>query len=140
MFYLDASVLVAMIAFEPSQKRIRAWSDQIESGSLYISPWVTTEVSSALSIKVRTGAIAIELREAAMMTYETLVRDSLTVVSVTDAHFETAARYIDHVDIGLRGGDALHLAVSHAHSLTLATLDKRLAEAGIQLGASTLLL
>jgi hypothetical protein len=37
-----------------------------------------------------------------------------------------------------RGGFAV--AVSHANGLTLATLDKRLADAGPQLGAATLLL
>jgi predicted nucleic acid-binding protein len=76
----------------------------------------------------------------ALTLYGKLLKNSLVLVQVRESDFDTASRYVDNVTLGLRGGDALHLAVSHAHGLTLATLDKRLAEAGIQLGAPTLLL
>jgi uncharacterized protein len=140
MFYLDASILVAIVAFEESQERVRAWIGKWPPEVFHVSPWVGTEVSSALSIKVRTGAISMNQRKEAVATYAKLLADSLSLLSVSDAHFETASRYIDNVSLGLRGGDALHLAVSHANGLTLATLDKQLAEAGPQLGAATLLL
>jgi uncharacterized protein len=140
MFYVDASVIVALLAFEERRDDVRAWIVASKPGSLFISPWVSTEVSSALSIKVRIGTLSLDQRLDAKATYAILLDDSLSQISVTDVHFETATRYIDAVTRGLRGGDALHLAVAQAHGLTLATLDKHLAEAGSHFGAATLLL
>jgi hypothetical protein len=44
-----------------------------------------------------------------------------------------------HFELGLRSGDALHVAVALDHGLTVATLDRRLAEAGNRLGANCIL-
>jgi uncharacterized protein len=140
MFYLDATLIVTFLTPEPAHERVRLWLDNREGGSLFISPWVTTEVSSALSIKQRVGDLTAEVRADTKGAYQRFMARSLAVLSVTDTQFAVAAEFADRAEIGLRGGDALHLAVSHAHSLTLVTLDKRLAEAGPQLGAATLLL
>jgi predicted nucleic acid-binding protein len=56
---------------------------------------------------------------------------------VTGAHFRTAARFVDQHMLGLRGGDALHLATASEHGATVHTLDQRLAEAGPALGVAT---
>ncbi len=61
---------------------------------------------------------------------------SLTVVPVTREHFMAAARFADQYGIGLRAGDALHVAVAAGHGATICTLDKRLAETAIALGVS----
>ena len=52
----------------------------------------------------------------------------------------TAARFADRHELGLRVGDALHLAVCADHGATLCTLDRRLAEAAPALGVRTTLL
>jgi uncharacterized protein len=140
MYYLDSSLIVSFLTNEAPRDRLLAWIGAREAGSLFISPWVSTEISSALSIKQRVGNLAPDTREAAKQGYLVFVQQSVNVLSITDAHFVTAATFADRAEIGLRSGDALHLAVSHAHSLTLATLDKHLAEAGPKLGAATLLL
>jgi hypothetical protein len=44
---------------------------------------------------------------------------------------------VDQQGLGLRAGDALHLAVAAEHGATLWTLDVRLAEAGPVLGVAT---
>lgn len=51
----------------------------------------------------------------------------------------TAAAGLAHA-IGLRAGDALHLAVAAEHGAVLVSLDRRLVEAGSALGAATHLL
>ncbi len=140
MYYVDSSVFVALLTAEARQADIEVWLSAQPENSLMVSPWVATEIASALAIKVRTGNLTLELRTSALALYGKLVANSLEQVQVRDSHFETAGRYIDTVSLGLRGGDALHLAVSHANGLTLATLDKQLAEAGPKLGAATLLL
>ena len=50
------------------------------------------------------------------------------------AHFEKAARFASHHALGLRAGDALHLAIAAGGGHTLVTLDVRMAEAASQLG------
>jgi predicted nucleic acid-binding protein len=42
--------------------------------------------------------------------------------------------------LGLRAGDALHLAIASQHGATVYTLDQRIAEAGPALGVSAQLL
>ncbi len=44
---------------------------------------------------------------------------------------------MDQQGLGLRAGDALHLAVAAEHGATLWTLDVRMAEAGPVLGVVT---
>ena len=66
--------------------------------------------------------------------------DSLTVLPISGLQFRTAARFADHYALGLRAGDALHLAICADHGVTLCTLDRRLSEAGPALGVKTMLL
>jgi len=134
MFYLDTSVLVAALGREAATERVRGWLAQQEAGSLAISPWVVTEFSSALSIKLRTGQIDLSWRAAALSEFRTLVDEACTVLPIEAAQFEAAARLVDRHELGLRAGDALHLAVAAAHDAEVATLDRRMADAGPALG------
>jgi predicted nucleic acid-binding protein len=52
-------------------------------------------------------------------------------------HFRAAAKFVDQHALGLRAGDALHLATAAEHGATVCTLDRCLAEAGPLLGVST---
>jgi len=136
MIYLDTSVLIAALTPEASSERVCHWLDGQEAGSLHISGWTLTEVSSALSIKVRTGALTLEQRADVLSNFTRLVEQSLTLTPIVEAQYETAARFCDQVHLNLRAGDALHLAAAAARGLTLATLDERLAQAGPQLGVA----
>ena len=69
-------------------------------------------------------------RAAALAMFNKLVAESFTVQPVTGGQFRAAARYADQHSLGLRAGDALHLAVASEHGATVYTLDQRLAEAG----------
>jgi predicted nucleic acid-binding protein len=53
---------------------------------------------------------------------------------VTGGQFRAAAKFADLHDLGLRAGDALHLAIASEHGATIYTLDQRLADAGPELG------
>jgi hypothetical protein len=56
------------------------------------------------------------------------------------AFFPAAAKFVDQQALGLRAGDALHLATALEHGTTVHTLDKSLAKAGPMLGVPTQLL
>jgi predicted nucleic acid-binding protein len=69
-----------------------------------------------------------------------LTADSFAVLSVSGLQFRTAALFADQHVLGLRAGDALHLAICADQGATLCTLDRRLGEAGPTLGVKTALL
>jgi hypothetical protein len=137
--YLDTSVLVAALTIEPETERVQAWLERQADVPLSISLWVTAEFSSALSLKQRTGQLDADERADALVVFTRMAVATLTILPISDLHFNTAARFIDRFVGGLRTPDALHLAVSFGHGKTLCTLDRLLAEAGTALGVKTML-
>lgn len=134
MFYLDASVGVAAIIDEPHSERIWQWLRDNSGATICASNWVDTEVCSALSIKMRTGALDAPARADALDTWRTLNRNSLIMLPIADRHFRIASDIaMDHA-LGVRAGDALHLAIARDTGCTLVTLDRVMAEAAPLLG------
>jgi predicted nucleic acid-binding protein len=83
------------------------------------------------------GLLTLEQRAAALSTFNRLAAESFAVLPVTGAHFRAAAKFVDQHTLGLRAGDALHLATASEHGATVHTLDRRLSEAGRVLGVPT---
>ncbi len=128
MFYCDTSVIIAALLPEVETERVKGWLRGQPAGALAISDWVDTEVASALSIKVRTGAVSPDERLEADRTWASMAKSLFTILPVERAHFRRAARFAASPVPALRGGDALHLAMA-IETGGMATLDRRLREA-----------
>lgn len=138
--YLDTSLVVAALTREPKTGAVLDWLYAQEPDQLTISDWVVTEFSSALSVKLRTGRMTLTERAEALAAFAQLSAEGLAVLPVSGLHFRLAARLADQHAVGLRAGDALHLAMCADHGATLCTLDRRLGEAGPELGVRTTML
>jgi predicted nucleic acid-binding protein len=134
MLYLDTSLLVAAMTEEVATERAQGWLAQQNVSQLTISDWVITEFSAALSVKVRSGRIRGRERTDALREFAKVIAESIAVLSVTGQHFRLAARLADQSALGLRSGDALHLAVTMDSAASICTLDRRLAQAATALG------
>lgn len=129
MIYCDASLVVAVLAPEIHSAQARAWLRGQAGNRLAASPWVSVEVASALAMKQRRGALSAEGRSTLAARWRVLSRRSFHELSVEERHYGLAATLVDAGRSGLRGGDALHLAIALDHRCALATYDDDLADA-----------
>lgn len=138
MLYLDASVIVAALTDERYSASAR--SVMTHELDLLASSWTMLESASGLAKKARTEELtAIEFR-AALLRLRALEAEHLPILAVADAHFAQAGRFMERAELGLRAGDALHVAITAASASVLVTLDKVLASAAERLGVAVRIL
>jgi uncharacterized protein len=135
MYYLDASFIVAsFVTDETGSATARQWLRKNSQATMAVSLWVSTEVSSALSIKVRRGDITLADRAELLAQWSSLQSANAKQLDVEPACFIDAAAFADRHTLGLRAGDALHIAIAARHGCTLVTLDQIMANAALECG------
>jgi uncharacterized protein len=138
--YVDTSVLVSALTNEADSGLSLKWLGEQEASDLSISDWTVTEFASALSAKRRAQSLGDGHRAAALAAFARLSEESFTVLPVIREDFRVAARFTDQATLGLRAGDALHVAICSRNGVTLCTLDRVLAGAAPRLGVEALLI
>lgn len=128
MYYLDTSVVVPMFVAEPASEAILAWMESSEA-PLVSSDWLRVEFASALSIKVRAGAIRARQAREAFDGFEALCEGGLQLLPVSRPAFAVAARLASRPELGLRAADSLHLAMAlEVQAEAIVTADRALAK------------
>ena len=136
MIYLDTSVVVALLTPEESSSRALDWFAQSHE-PLISSDWLITETHSALGMKQRLYGLSAEARLAAGEQFERLLQGGVELRPLDRGRFRQAAELLQDPALGLRAGDALHLAVALRSRCTLlASFDGRMQQAAIALGLS----
>lgn len=140
MLYVDTSVVIAALTEEAATTRVRAWFDRQPGASLSLSHRVLTEVSSALSLKVRTGALPLAQRADVLSTWRAMETGLFTKIPIETSAFKTATGMAERHELNLRAPDALHIAIALAVGCDLVTLDKTMAKAAQDLGVSVVMI
>ena len=136
MIYLDTSVVVALLTREERSTQALEWLEQCRE-TLISSDWLITETHSALGIKQRHHGLSPQARQAAAEQFERLLRGGIELRSLDRGRFRQAAELLQNPELGLRAGDALHLAVAlHSRCSRLASFDGRMLQAATAQGLS----
>jgi uncharacterized protein len=117
--YLDASFVLATLFSEINTDRAAEWLASTDLDNLCSSRWLSAEVTSAVGVKVRTGALS-----------------QTEKLDVTRQAFETATTYLRQPDLSLKAGDALHVAVAAIGGHSLATFDIKMLKAAEKTGVA----
>jgi predicted nucleic acid-binding protein len=128
--YLDTSVVVPLFLAE-------AWSERAEaflSGSpiVTISDYSEVEFASAISRRVRMGDIEPTAGQTALAQFDTWIRRAQRAVLSSD-DLVMAKTFLRRLDLRLRTGDAIHIAIAQRVGATLATFDKQMSRCAAML-------
>jgi uncharacterized protein len=133
MVYLDTSLIVPYFLPESTSLQVEGFLRGFSSG-LAVSLWTKTEFSSAVGIKQRSGQISAAQADDAVARFRVIVPDYFIVLVPREQDFDLATEYLSHRELGLRSGDALHLAIAANHRAEcLYSLDKGLISAAARL-------
>jgi predicted nucleic acid-binding protein len=140
MIYTDTSVWVALLTPEAGTARVEQWFEPM-SETLVSADWTLTEFHSAIAIKTRTGQLLGDQAKEVLAFFEQLSAGGLTLIPVSRAAYRAAAALVDDYQQGLRGADALHIAVAQELGIQrFATLDRNQAANAQRLGLTLELL
>lgn len=131
--YLDASVIVPILAVEAESQNVRDYLRSLASPPI-VSEFASGEVASAMSRSVRTGELAEPLAVHLLRSLDLWRAASCKTLVIEDADIVCATGLVRQLPLKLRMPDALHAALCLRHGHTLATFDTRLAAAAAALG------
>ena len=137
MVYLDTSFVTPYYLNEASSAAVANVLQSLGVGQLVLSAWTRTEFASMLAHKLRMGELTSRQAHQVMSSFEQDLQTSILVIEPSGRDFVAAsALCLRDPALGLRGPDALHLAVAANHNLPIYTLDKTFIQAATALGHS----
>lgn len=138
LIYVDTSVVVPLIVPESTTPRARRWRDALTAtriGALAVSSWTLVEFASAIAMKARSGQLSRADARAARGLFNDVVLPAMMLVEVEPTDFRLAATILNERPLGLRAGDALHLAIAvRCAASQVVTLDTGMKAAAPVLG------
>lgn len=130
--YLDASVLVALVAKEPGATSVTAVLGVAER-PLIASDFAVAETSAALARLLRIGARTAGQLEEAFTRLDGWIDAATSLRTVTSTDVAEANLLVRNPDLALRAPDAIHIAAAARLGAVLVTLDKGMTRAAAAL-------
>lgn len=127
--YLDTSVLVAALVHEAGTEIALRFLRSHAQQPWLISPWVSTELASALALQVSRGVISPAEAQESWRRFQVLLDHRLQNLPLAAEDFHSAAGLCLGEAPPLRAGDALHLALCLRLNLQRASFDHGLCKA-----------
>ncbi|MBL8394351.1 MAG: type II toxin-antitoxin system VapC family toxin [Candidatus Accumulibacter sp.] len=112
MLYLDTSFVAPLVLNEDASLQVEAFLAKQAAGSLAVSQWTRVEFCSLVAREVRMKHFSTQTAEAVIAEFEVLVQESCQVWLPSAVDYDLARTLLAQFDSGLRGGDALHLAIA----------------------------
>ena len=134
MTYLDTSVLVPLYINEPGSQEARRLLASRPHSELAISEWSQTEFVSAVGIRVRMHTLEGQAARNIIEAFHRLALRALTLLPVESGDFGLANSYLGHFELGLKAGDALHLAIASNHAAEVYSSDRIMLKCARRLG------
>jgi predicted nucleic acid-binding protein len=135
MLYFDTSFIVPLFLPEATSSEIERFFGSRRSEQIAISQWTCVEFSSALALAVRTKRVDAHSAAAAETEFDAVIAETFLVLPTRAKDFELGRDYMRQYSVGLRAGDALHLAIAANHQAdAIYTLDHVMHKAGRRLG------
>jgi uncharacterized protein len=130
--YLDTSVIVPLFLAD-------AFSEQADilfaqQSMITIADWAVVEVSSVVARQTRIGAIDTQTAKTVLSNFDTWRTGAASGAETLSSDMVLATKWVRDFDLGLRGPDALHLAIASRLNLKLLTFDMRMKAAAKGLG------
>lgn len=134
MLYLDTSFVAPLVLNEDVSSQVEAFLTKQPVGSLAVSQWTRVEFCSLVARQVRIKHFSTSTAETVIGEFEAVLQESCQVWLPTAADYDLARSLLARVDTGLRGSDALHLAIASNHGAQkVMTLDAGLLKAAKRL-------
>lgn len=125
MLYFDTSFIVPLFLPEATSERVQQFFQRVQADELAISHWSRVEFASTLAREVRTGRLSRQAASVVETMFEEVVDESFVVLSPEAEDYILACNYLRQYETGLRGGDALHLAIAaNRRADTIFSLDR----------------
>ena len=135
MIYLDTSFIVPFYIYEASSVSVvqTLYSRPLEE--VAVSHWTAVEFASVLARRCRMKEISPDLSNYLFDLFEHEMRTSYQIILPTQRDYDLARSFLKQPDLGLRAGDAFHLAIAKNHRAEmLLTLDEGMLKAAQGLG------
>ncbi len=135
--YCDTSILLPVFVDGAQSARVEAWIGAPRVDPI-VSDLVILEFSAALSHLVRERVLDDAQARTINGMFDSWCDRRLRPLTTTRQMFALARTIVEDAALGVRGPDALHLALLQVTGLPFATFDARLARAADAIGLATL--
>lgn len=130
MIYCDTSFVATLVLREAASDEVEAFVQQVHPGDLAVSHWVHVEFASLLARRVRLRELTARQAREIHREFDRMLDESFEVFVPNAGDYSLAVGMLQHYKLGLRAGDALHLAIaSNRQVARFLTLDRALIRA-----------